>query len=104
MKLQSLNLQWKTQIVALACLLAVLLSSVQAQDNARWSGTKCGIDDQKIDDRSLGFDTCNDYCSSPMLEVANFGYCALNSSGYGECKCGLQGTMGATSDNSEFQF
>ncbi|KAJ6639748.1 hypothetical protein Bhyg_12495 [Pseudolycoriella hygida] len=78
----------KKQIFLLACLLAVL--SVQAQRDLKWSGMKCGVDNHKIYDRSLGLDTCSDYCKSPKSGLtANFGYCTLNSSGYGECKCGV---------------
>lgn len=72
----------KLQIVLLICL-TVSLTSVLATDYPSWSEQKCGIDNQKVYDRSLNFDTCNDLC---VARNARSGSCVLHN-GYGECQC-----------------
>lgn len=70
----------------------ITLSSAQVP---RWTNQRCGIDNQKIYDRTLGLgiDTCNDYCRSPLV-IADSGSCVLNN-GYGECLCVITSMIGA---------
>lgn len=67
--------------------LALMLCSVSVQGQAAdpiWTGLKCGMDNDKLYDRSLNIDTCKQYC---YLRYFKLGKCELNN-GYGECKCG----------------
>lgn len=73
----------KVQIILLVCLM-LALSSVKGQGR-KWTGQKCGMDNQKLYDRTLNLDTCNDYCLSISW---HYGICEINK-GYGECYCGF---------------
>lgn len=78
----------KVHIVLFLCLVYVL--SVYGQTQV-WTGLKCGMDNQKLYDRSYyndyGIDTCAQYCSHAMPGTGQFGSCQINN-GYGECRCG----------------
>lgn len=71
----------KMQIVLLMGLILVS-SSVDCQSQT-WTELMCGIDNGKLYDGTLGFNTCNDYC---VNERCYYGRCELNK-GYGECQC-----------------
>lgn len=74
-----------TMQVVLLISLAIILSSVEAQ-SPKWTGLKCGVDNQKMYDRNLGADTCKDYCVANSGRGLWNGLCEINN-GYGECKC-----------------
>lgn len=76
----------KRQIVLFVCLV-VALSAVYGQTGLKYTGQKCGVDNQQLYDRSLNLNTCNDYCQSSLGGNFHFGFCELHN-GYGECKCG----------------
>lgn len=76
----------KVQIVVFFCL-AFALALVQGQ-NDRWTRLKCGMENQKLYDRTLGLDTCNDYCVARISPGYWRGQCEINN-GYGECRCYL---------------
>lgn len=83
----------KLVTVLLLCLVVVLTAYGQRQIPS-WTGKKCGMESQKLYDRSLGLDTCNDYCTSSYASFADSGRCELNASGYGECYCKFQPMIG----------
>lgn len=73
----------KIQIVLFVCLAITL---VQGQTQV-WTGLKCGMDDDKLYDRTLDIDTCALYCAHAMPGIGQYGSCQLNNR-YGECRCG----------------
>lgn len=51
------------------------------------TGYTCGMDSQQMYDRSLGYNTCYDYCVSDTYNTGyNYGECRLKD-GYGKCVC-----------------
>lgn len=71
----------KSQTILLICLMAAF-SVVNGQYDL-WTGLKCGMDNQKLYDRSYNLDTCDDYCVAGKF---HYGRCEINN-GYGECRC-----------------
>lgn len=71
----------KMQLVLLISLV-VILASVEAE----WTGKKCGVDNQKMYDRTLNADTCDDYCAILKIRGVWNGKCEINN-GFGECNC-----------------
>jgi len=81
-------------LVALFLCLTVAFTVYGQRVVKNWTGLKCGIDSQKLYDRSFKLDTCNDYCISDYAGNADSGQCVYNSDGYGECKCKFQPMIG----------
>lgn len=72
-------------ILLVVCIIA--LSSVHGQAVDVWTKEKCGIENQGVYNRGLGYDTCNDLCKGISSTPTSWsGVCELNG-GYGFCKC-----------------
>lgn len=80
----------KIVIVLLVCLM-VSLSSVQGQDQMKWSTERCNIESNEVSGSYPNVYSCSDYCKSEYYNgpVANIGYCTVKSEGIAFCKCGL---------------
>lgn len=52
-----------------------------------WAGQECDTSSQKLENREIGFDTCNDFCKGVTKSPNRWsGSCQLHD-GCGECQC-----------------
>lgn len=58
-----------------------------AEQIVDWAGQECEISNQKLLNRELGFETCNDFCKGiTQTPECWSGVCQLHD-GDGECQC-----------------
>lgn len=68
--------------------MCLVLAMSLVQGLSVWTQQKCRMNDQKLVNRTLGFDTCADLCHAEIDGLEQSGSCQLHN-GSGECKCGF---------------
>ncbi|KAJ6644290.1 hypothetical protein Bhyg_09257, partial [Pseudolycoriella hygida] len=58
--------QSKMKTIMILFVTLVITSSIVQGQTQVWTGLKCGMDNDKLYDRSLGIDTCLEYCHHAM--------------------------------------
>lgn len=72
----------------LVLLLSIILcATVKAERLSTWTGEKCAMESKQLYDRTLGYDTCIDYCKHLVGDYYDSAHCEIDQFGYGKCRC-----------------